>query len=333
VNHLNVSIVVITLNDASNIGECIESILAQKFSRTYEIVVVDGISKDGTQEIVKKFAKKHKQINLIVEKSSITEARNIGIRKAKYDFVAFTDSDCVVPKNWLSTLTAKYSELKNSNNKIVGVGGANVPPKNINHFTYAIGIAFDSFIGSLGSIQAKGFEKDSPALSISCTNSLYEKSALKKAGLFSEDLGNQGEDWDMGLKIRKKGFILYGIKDSHVIHKMRSTPKKFWKNMIFYGDGRMRLIRKHGTNSSLKYYLPFAFLIVMLLPITYLFWGINLFLIPLIYFPIIFAYSLFLSMRKKATRYTLSVALAFMILHFGYALGEIKGLRWFFKRQ
>jgi len=332
VNDLNVSIVVITYNDVSNISECLESILAQKFSYKYEIVIVDGISTDGTQEIIKKFAKKYKQIRVIIEKSSITEARNIGIKKSKYDFVAFTDSDCIVPKDWIQTLTKNYTKLKSQNNKVVGVGGANVPPKNINTFTYAIGIAFDSIIGSLGSIQAKKFEENAPALSISCTNSLYEKSALKKAGLFSEELGNQGEDWDMGLKIRKKGFLLYGLKDSQVIHKMRSTPKKFWKNMIFYGDGRMKLIRKHGHNSSLKYYLPFFFLIGMLLPIICLFRGISIFLIPLAYFPIILVYSLFLSIRKRAIKYTLSVTLVFIILHFGYALGEIKGLRWFMRK-
>jgi glycosyltransferase involved in cell wall biosynthesis len=334
---MNVSIVVITFNDVNNISECLKSILAQKFSHKFEIVVVDGISTDGTQEIIKSFAKKHKQIKVIIEKSSITEARNIGIKNSKYDFVAFTDSDCIVPKDWLEILTQNYSRLKKSDDKnssrIVGVGGANIPPKHINDFTYAIGIAFDSFIGSLGSIQAKRFEKDTRAFSISCTNSLYEKSALEKAGLFSEDLGNQGEDWDMGFKMRKKGFILYGLKDSYVIHKMRTSPKEFWKNMIFYGDGRMRLIKKHGTDSSMKYYLPLVFLAAMIFPLIYIFKQINIFLLPLLYFPAIFLYALFLSIRKKEIKYTLNTFLVFIILHFGYALGEIKGLRWIFSRR
>ncbi|MGV8141880.1 MAG: glycosyltransferase [Candidatus Woesearchaeota archaeon] len=331
-SRFDISIVVITFNDVKNIGECLKSILSQDYEHNLDVLVVDGISTDGTIEEIKKYAKKHKQIRLIVERSSITEARNIGIKNAKYDFVAFTDSDCVVPKNWLKTLTEGYVRLKKTNPKIAGVGGANIPPKNINKFTYAIGIAFDSYIGSLGSIQARRFENDAQAFSISCTNSIYEKSALKKAGMFSEDLGNQGEDWDMGLKMKKKNFILYGLKDSYVIHKMRTSPKRFWDNMIFYGDGRMRLIKKHGTGSPWKYYMPLLFLVSMIMPVIYVFNPITtLLLTPILYFPFILLYSLFLCIRKKEIKYVFGVFSVFLILHFGYALGEIKGFRWFLK--
>jgi len=328
-NKFDISVVVITFNDVRNIGECLESIIAQDYQHDFEILVIDGVSTDGTIEEIKRYVKKYKRIRLIIKKSSITEARNIGIRKAKHDFVAFTDSDCVVPKNWLKNLVNGYINLKKADNKVAGVGGANVPPKNKNDFTYAIGIAFDSFIGSLGSIQARRFDRNKIAFSISCTNSMYEKSALKKAGLFSEDLGNQGEDWDMGLKMRDKGFILYGLKDSYVIHKMRTTPIKFWKNMVFYGDGRMRLIRKHGYKSPLKYYLPLIFLTSMILPIIYMFAPATpLFLAPLLYFPLIFVYSLYSCIKKGGIRYTMHAFLVFLMLHFGYSVGEIKGLRW-----
>lgn len=319
-----ISIVVITYNEKNNIEDCLRSIFAQSFSKyPFEVIVVDGNSTDGTIDIIKNIKKEFSLIKLVVKKSSITEARNLGIKEANYSMVAFTDADCIVPDDWLNILIDGYEKNKTDIESLVGVGGANIPPDDINDFTYAIGIAFDSLLGGMGSIQAQRMKKDKLLDSVSCTNSLYEKDKLLKVGMFSEDLGNQGEDWEIGLKLRKKGYSLLGLKDSYVLHKIRTSPKKFWKNMVFYGDGRMRLIAKHPHDNGLKYYLPLIFIISMI------FSGLSI--LP-IYLLVVTFYSLFLSVKKQEMKYFPYVVLVFILLHFGYAFGEVKGLRWVMKK-
>ena len=324
---MNVTIVVIALNEERNITTLLDSLSEQQYSADFEVLVVDGGSQDTTQKLVEEH--KDKRVALIVDsKGTITHSRNEGVKHARYDYVAFIDADCIAPKDWLKRLTDGYKR-RCGESKVAAVGGANIPPLRCSSFVKAIGIAFDSFVGSLGSIQAKPFPKDKSVPSVSCSNAFYNKKALNAVGGFSEDLGNQGEDWEVGYKLRKKGYSLYGLGGCFVWHNLRSTPASFWKNMVFYGDGRMRLTKKHPSGFRWVYGLPFVFGLVMGSSVLSFLW--KGFLLPLLYFPLIFLYSLYLSFLKKKLYLFLHVFLVFVILHFGYAWGMIKGLRWLFK--
>jgi len=323
---MKVSVIVVTLNEEKNILACVNSLLQQKYDHDYEVIVADGASTDKTKEIVEQ-----KKIKFLVkEKGSITACRNLGIQNAKYEYIAFTDADCIAPDDWLQKLTAGFK--RHAGEKLAGVGGANIPPKNPTVFQQAIGIAFNSILGSLGSIQAKPVEQDKKIFSISCSNSLYKKTALEDVGMFSEELGNQGEDWDLGAKLQKKGYEVYGLHDSFVWHNFRATPKTFWKNMVFYGDGRMRLMKKHPDIVKKRYLLPLLFIAVFVISLgAYAFTRSTWTLVPFLYFPGMLVYSILIAILQKHPFLSLHVFFAFLVQHFGYALGEVKGLRWFLK--
>ena len=156
---MKVSVIVVTLHEEKNIEQCLHSLIAQDIPKTdYEILVVDGGSKDKTIEFVKQIAGQNEQPKItldVKESGSITACRNIGIKQSQYDFVAFTDADCVAPVDWLRRLKRGFSRNAVANQKLAGVGGANIPPEQGTVFQKAIGVAFNSFLGSLGSIQAK----------------------------------------------------------------------------------------------------------------------------------------------------------------------------------
>jgi cellulose synthase/poly-beta-1,6-N-acetylglucosamine synthase-like glycosyltransferase len=329
----SISIVVITHNEESNISNCLDSLLKLDYSKeNYEIIVVDGKSKDRTIQIVSQYVQKFNNVKLLIDEIGYqTTSRNLGIKDSKYEFIAFTDADCIIPENWIKVLVTNFNRYNPIYPNLAGVGGSNIPPKQISNFIKAIGIAYDSWLGSLGSLQAKKIEKDNPVFSLSCTNCLYDKSKLKEVGLFSTDKGNMGDDWVLGLKLKKKNYLLMGLKESFVWHKFRSSPKKFFKNMFLYGKVRAFFIRKYPFENSMKYFLPIIFLLAMLS--TVLIFLNIIFIVPLIYFPIIFIYSLCLSIAKKSIQLTPLVFLVFILLHFGYGLGEIYGLRFLFKIQ
>lgn len=330
---MKVSVIVVTFDEEKNILSCLYSLLQQKYVHNYEILVIDGGSTDKTQEHIREIQKAHKTLKLLVKDGgSIATCRNIGIKNAQYEYIAFTDADCTVPEDWLFRLTTGYKRHAVAQPKLAGVGGANIPPEDGNLFQQAIGIAFNSFPGSLGSIQAKQMKKDQPVFSISCSNSLYKKAALDAVEAFSEDLENQGEDWDMGVKLEKQAFVVYGLKNSFVWHNFRAMPVAFWKNMAFYGDGRMRLTKKHPDFIKVKYMLPLFFIPLFVCSLFAFLFTKNLFmLLPFLYFPLIFLYSMWRSFSQNKIGLAFHVFFVFLLQHFGYAWGEWKGLRWFLK--
>ncbi len=84
------SIVVVSLNTKNEFLKTIRSIEKQKY-KNYEIIIVDGKSKDGTIDIIKKFKKK--KIKFIIEKDrGIYDAMNKGVKKSSGKWIIFLNS-------------------------------------------------------------------------------------------------------------------------------------------------------------------------------------------------------------------------------------------------
>ena len=93
-----ISVVIPTYNRAQTIMRAINSVLGQTLP-AFEIIVVDDGSFDGTKDVLKahsffsKNAKVPQKKYFVQKNSGVSSARNLGIRKANGDFIAFLDSD------------------------------------------------------------------------------------------------------------------------------------------------------------------------------------------------------------------------------------------------
>ena len=93
-----ISVVIPTYNRAQTIMRAINSVLGQTLS-AFEIIVVDDGSFDGTKDVLKahsffsKNAKVPQKKYFVQKNGGVSSARNLGIRKANGDFIAFLDSD------------------------------------------------------------------------------------------------------------------------------------------------------------------------------------------------------------------------------------------------
>jgi glycosyltransferase involved in cell wall biosynthesis len=104
-----ISVVVPTYNEEKNIENCLKSLLNQSLpKKEYEIIVVDGQSKDKTVKIAKKYADK-----VVQQKSKgVGGARNDGVDVSKGEIIATTDADCIIPENWLEKIKRSFENKK-----------------------------------------------------------------------------------------------------------------------------------------------------------------------------------------------------------------------------
>ena len=115
-----VSVIVPVYIDKSSISKCIKSLMKQTYKKeSYEIIIVDNGSSDGTLTTINKFP-----VRVLVEgkKRSSYVARNRGIRNANNDILAFTDADAIVDRKWLECGVKNLSGLIQSNKKQIVVG-------------------------------------------------------------------------------------------------------------------------------------------------------------------------------------------------------------------
>ncbi|MCQ8847222.1 glycosyltransferase family 2 protein [Alteromonas stellipolaris] len=101
-----ISVLIPVYNDIFRVEACIESLANQASSPEFEVIVVDNGSSDGTYEFLKQYEPidgLNLQITQCLTPGSYA-ARNHGLAIAKGEYIAFTDSDCIVSKYWLKTL-------------------------------------------------------------------------------------------------------------------------------------------------------------------------------------------------------------------------------------
>lgn len=98
--NLKISIITVSYNSEKTIEDTIKSVLSQNYDN-YEHIIVDGLSKDKTIEIVKKYEKKYKgKLKYISEKDKgLYDAMNKGIKMATGDVIGLLNSDDVYASN------------------------------------------------------------------------------------------------------------------------------------------------------------------------------------------------------------------------------------------
>jgi glycosyltransferase involved in cell wall biosynthesis len=102
-----ITVVVPTYNEEKNIEGCLTALAKQSIPRdAYEIIVVDGNSKDRTTEIAAKYADR------VIQQVShgVGGARNDGAVAATGEIIANTDADCHPDEDWLETILNDFSD-------------------------------------------------------------------------------------------------------------------------------------------------------------------------------------------------------------------------------
>jgi len=258
-----VSIIVPVYNGALTIEECIKSLLNLEYPEDkYEIIIVDNNSTDTTLEIVKKYP-----VKLFHDgKQSSYAARNLGIKNAKGEIVAFTDADCIVDKMWLEQMVKNFEDETTA-----GVGGEILAynPKNIvEHY-----LDKSDILSQKSSFDCKFVNLKMPF--IATANAAYKMEILNEIGAF-DDSFTSGGDVDLAWRITFKGYRIVYEPKALVYHRHRRTLYGLLKQVFRYGKGHAKLFKKHNLVFSKRYkidilgYLSIPYNLLLRLPFRFL---------------------------------------------------------------
>jgi len=217
---MKISVVLTTKNEEKNISDLLESLTGQE--EPYEVLIVDANSTDKTQEIIKKYADKNKNIKLIKHPGNRAESMNYGIGKATGDAVSFIGGDDIADKNWIKNIR---KELKNTDI----IAGKLISRKQ-DHFNKVANVK----------LFHKGVNITYPG-----TNTTYKKHILDKLKGFDAFFFS-AEDLELNIRAVNAGHKISYSEKPIVYYRPRNNPISFIKQSFWYGVGRKLLALKHG---------------------------------------------------------------------------------------
>ena len=101
-----ISVIMPSLNVAPYIGECLDSVLAQTGCEL-QILAIDAGSTDGTEEIIREYAKKNEQICVVhSDIKSYGHQINVGLEMADGDYISILETDDALPQDIYSKMIA-----------------------------------------------------------------------------------------------------------------------------------------------------------------------------------------------------------------------------------
>jgi cellulose synthase/poly-beta-1,6-N-acetylglucosamine synthase-like glycosyltransferase len=316
-----VSIVIPTKNNGDIIEKCLKSIQNLDYPKDkLEVIIVDGYSTDNTVEIAKKYGCK-----IIFEnKGTISYARDVGVKHAKGDFIAFTDADCVVDRNWIKELIKHFND-----EKVAGVGGPNITPEDDTEFAKCVGLVL-SLLSRVGARYGLvGGDVVEIYHNPTC-NVMYRKDVLEEVGGFNYSLVTV-DDEELDYRIRKKGYRILYTPHAIVYHYRKPTWKKFMKMAWNYGVGRMQAIKLHRDMGRWFHFVPsllIAIVVVLLLlsnfDIAYLLVALGILVLGGIGIALLSA--LLTIKHKRRIRDFVTIYLLIAIWFWGWGLGFMRGI-------
>jgi glycosyltransferase involved in cell wall biosynthesis len=318
-----ISVVIPTYNEEKGIEQCIDSLLSQNYPEDrYEILVVDGRSEDRTRGIVKKYAEKYDNIQFFDNPERNTAVgRNIGIKNSQGEFILNFSGHAFAEATLLSTLSEK---LATAGPSVAGVG-CRFETKGTNLISRGIDLVLTSNFGGIGTTFDQP-ENEQFMDSIAFT--LYRKEIFSAVGLFDPDFW-VGQDGELNLRIKKRGYTLLYTPKTKVYHEKRDSFFSYARQMFKYGLAAYKRIRKHKICNLIHFMPSFTILILLL------FFALSLVYKEFLYFIVGYAlfyilvsgvYAAIASAKENDIRYLFIIPPIYLITHFCYGAGFLYGV-------
>ena len=255
-----ISVIIPIFNEQKFISRAIESVLCQDIKNTYqEIIIVDGMSTDGTRGIINGFKRKHKNIILLDNPGKLV---SIGFNKAltisKGDIIFRLDGHAEFRSDYFRKCIAIMKEKD-----INCVGGV------IIHHSYGIiGKTIQISQSSTFGVGGVDFRKTNTRAKFVDTLAFgaYDRKLFENFGGYDEDLVKNQDD-ELNFRIIQNGEKIWLDPTLKTIYHSRNNFKDLLSQYFFYGFYKIRVIQKRKGFASWRHLIPAVFLISLLVSV------------------------------------------------------------------
>ncbi|MGD9506488.1 MAG: glycosyltransferase family 2 protein [Syntrophobacteraceae bacterium] len=220
-----VSIIIPAYNEERLLPACLDSIDNLEYDKgLIEVIVIDNGSTDSTREIAQAYG-----VKLIRDDAkNVSGLRNLGVKEARGDIVAFVDADCVVKKDWLREASAYFYDAS-----IAAWGSPPCIPDNSTWVqkTWFIVRRRDAIVQDVDWLESM--------------NLFVHRGQFEAIGGFNESL-ETCEDVDFSYRMKARGRIVSDSRIGVIHYGEAATIRQFIKKEMWRGRGNLYGVLSHG---------------------------------------------------------------------------------------
>lgn len=323
-----VSFVMPVLNERDYLEHAVASVLEQDVDGPTELVLALGPSTDGTTALAERLAATDERIRLVDNPAAhIPVGLNAAIRASRHPIIIRVDAH--------SELSPGYA--RRALDTLARTGAANVGgvmrADGRTPFQKAVARLYNSPVG-LGGGAYHGGSREGEAESAYL--GVMRREVLDEVGMFDESI-RRGEDWELNLRIRQAGHLVWFDPDLSVTYWPRESWWRLARQFHATGAWRGELVRRYGRRNSLRFFAPPALVItlvlaaiVAVLQLSGALRGLASLIASLIYLPLA-AYALLvlavgLAPGRRGVRERLWTMLVLPTMHVSWGLGFLAGV-------
>jgi GT2 family glycosyltransferase len=243
------SVIVVCWNAADVLGRCLAQLLDQDYP-DYEIIVVDDGSEDSTLQVAERtLGSARATILRSPGNRGCPHARNLGLRQASGEIIAFIDADGFAAPSWLRQIVAAFGQDET-------IGGV----------ASTVFLAADPLVinGAGGTVNRQGWAAD---LSMNepyerarlAAEALYpmgcgmaiRRPAVQRVGPFDDRMLNYYDDVDYGTRLWRAGYRVVVAPDAWIDHSLGQASGDSARKQLLCERHRMRVVLKHASVGSL----------------------------------------------------------------------------------
>ncbi len=307
-------------NEAKWIRRSLGAVLKQDYP-ALEIIVADGLSSDGSREIVRDLCASFPNLSLVDNPKKYAAAGlNRALEVARGGVIVRVDGHCEIAPDYVSRCVHHIQE-----DHVQVVGG---PLDTIGEtpMSQTIALAQSSRFG----VGNSAFRtcKNRSMLVDTVAFPAFTREVIANAGRFDEELVRDQDD-EFNYRVRKQGAKILLAEDVHARYHARASLLSLWRQYFGYGYWKVRVMQRHPGQMSLRQFVPPLFSLALLasgsLSPFFVMAQASLALILFAYIFACLAASAWTAAQYGWSHF-LCLPMVFGVLHISYGLGFLVGL-------
>lgn len=250
-----VSVVIPCRNERERIGPCVASVLGNGYPGALEVIVVDGMSTDGTRGVLGELQARHGAVRVVDNQSTLTPvALNLGFRAARHGVVLILGAHCELGPGYIAAVTRRLLSRSDAG----CAGGRTTPRVRTGKLRQAMAAALASPFG-VGNAYFRTAQAGWDPRSVdTVAYGAYRKETLERVGGFDERLV-RNQDIELNRRVRALGYAILLDPSVEVYYSPRPSLREFARQS--FANGRWNVITWALVPGSLswRHFVPLLF--------------------------------------------------------------------------